>query len=82
VETLPYLTELISQIAHIPASDITPDSTPRLLAVDSLSLVEIAVSAESDLGIRVDDGELLPDHTVTEMVAILDAKRASAAVAD
>jgi acyl carrier protein len=78
LDALPYLISLISKVASIPESEVRPDATPRLLDIDSLSLVEIAVCAEGDLGIRVDNEDLLPDYTVAAMAATLNARLAAA----
>jgi acyl carrier protein len=76
MQTLPHLIALISQIAEFPAETITPDTMPSQLAMDSLDMVELTVNAETEFAITLETGELLAEHTVAELAAHIDAKRA------
>ncbi len=58
------LTDILEKVG-VPADKITPTAElDRDLGVDSLSMIEVAVAAEDNLGIRVDDGDLAKLHTV------------------
>ena len=65
------LTNILKKVG-VPADKITPTAElDRDLGVDSLSMLEVAVSAEDNLGIRVDDGDLANLHTVNDAAEYL-----------
>jgi acyl carrier protein len=61
----------------VPADDITPEATFEDLDLDSLDLVEFALAAEEDLGVRITDDEAADLKTLSDTVALLEAKGAS-----
>lgn len=65
------LTNILEKVG-VPAAKITPTAElDRDLGVDSLSMIEVAVAAEDNLGIRVDDGDLAKLHTVNDAAEYL-----------
>ncbi|MBA2576790.1 MAG: acyl carrier protein [Euzebyaceae bacterium] len=61
----------------VPADDISPEATFEDLDLDSLDLVEFALAAEEDLGVRITDDEAADLKTLSDTVALLEAKGAS-----
>ncbi len=60
----------------VPADDITPESTFEDLDLDSLDLVEFALAAEEELGVRITDEEAEELETLNDTVKLLEAKGA------
>jgi acyl carrier protein len=60
----------------VPADDITPDSTFEGLDLDSLDLVEFALAAEEEMGVRITDEEAEELETLKDTVQLLEAKGA------
>jgi acyl carrier protein len=73
VDTLRHVTAIVAAIADRPVEEITPES--RLvedLDLDSLQVVEIAVRAEEELGMPVDDSLLTePEMTVGQCAQVV-----------
>jgi acyl carrier protein len=68
--------ELLVEKFGIDADEITPDSTFEELDLDSLDLVEFALAAEEDLGVRITDEEAEKLETLSDTVALLESKGA------
>ncbi len=68
--------ELLVDKFGVPEEDIKPESTFEELDLDSLDLVEFALAAEEDLGVRISDEEAEDLETLQETVALLEAKGA------
>ena len=58
----------------VPAEDISPETTFEQLDLDSLDLVEFALGAEKDFGVRISDDEAEELRTVGDAVALLESK--------
>ncbi len=68
-EILAGLSEIIDEIAGVPADEVTPDKTfIDDLDIDSLSMVEIAVSAQDKFGVEIPDDQLKDLKTVQDVV--------------
>jgi acyl carrier protein len=68
-EILAGLTEIIDEIAGVPADDVTPDKTfVDDLDIDSLSMVEIAVAAQDKFGVEIPDDQLKDLKTVQDVI--------------
>ncbi|MCP9957297.1 acyl carrier protein [Streptomyces sudanensis] len=52
------LVEIVTKLHDAPGDRIGPDATFAQLDVDSLTMVEIAMGIERDLGVHIDDSEL------------------------
>ena len=75
-DTLTGLSEIIEEVAGVPAADVSPEkSFTDDLDIDSLSMVEIAVQAEDKFGVKIPDDELANLKTVADAVAYIDANR-------
>ncbi len=75
-DTLTGLSEIIEEVAGVPAADVSPEKTfTDDLDIDSLSMVEIAVQAEDRFGVKIPDDELANLKTVADAVAYIDANR-------
>jgi acyl carrier protein len=68
--------ELLIEKFGVPADDITPQSTFEAMDLDSLDLVEFALAAEEDLGVRISDEEAEQLTTLEDTVTLLEAKGA------
>jgi long-chain acyl-CoA synthetase len=78
LETVPAdpVTAVIASVAGVPADRLLP--TARLesdLEMDSLRRVELLGVIEDELGVYLDDDALLPDATVADVAAIVEAAR-------
>ena len=68
-EILAGLGEIIEEIAGVPADEVTPSkSFVDDLDIDSLSMVEIAVSAQDKFGVEIPDDQLKDLTTVQDVV--------------
>lgn len=61
----------------IGADEVTPEVTFEALDLDSLDLVEFAMAAEDDLGVKITDDEAAELKTVGDAVRLLESKGAS-----
>jgi len=68
-EILAGLSEIIDEIAGVPADEVTPDKTfVDDLDIDSLSMVEIAVAAQDKFGVEIPDDQLKDLETVQDVI--------------
>ena len=65
---------LLSERLGVPADDISPDATFDQLDLDSLDLVEFALGAEEQFGVRISDDEAEELRSVGDAVALLETK--------
>ncbi|MBL1106686.1 acyl carrier protein [Streptomyces sp. 5-8] len=70
------LVEILAKLHDAPADRFTPEATFAGLDVDSLTMVEISIRIERDLGVTVHDSELRPTLTLGRTAALIDAQRA------
>jgi acyl carrier protein len=68
--------ELLVDKFGVPAEDVTPEATFEDLDLDSLDLVEFAMAAEEDLGVRITDEEAEDLKTLSDTVSLLESKGA------
>jgi acyl carrier protein len=72
-EILAGLAEIVNEIAGIPAADVEIDkSFIDDLDLDSLTMVEVATSAEDKFGVRIPDENLKDLKTVRDAVDFID----------
>lgn len=67
---------LLSERLGVPADDISADATFEELDLDSLDLVEFALGAEEEFGVRISDDEAEALRSVGDAVALLETKGA------
>ena len=68
-EILSGISEIIDEIAGVPADEVTPDKTfVDDLDIDSLSMVEIAVAAQDKFGVEIPDDQLKDLKTVQDVI--------------
>lgn len=79
--TLERVSTLLSERLGVPADDISPDATFDELDLDSLDLVEFALGAEEEFGVRISDDEAEGLRSVADAVALLETKGAGVAQA-
>jgi acyl carrier protein len=60
----------------VPEGDISPQATFEDLDLDSLDLVEFALAAEEELGVRITDEEAEELKTLQDAVSLLESKGA------
>lgn len=61
----------------VPEDDIAPEATFDDLDLDSLDLVEFALAAEEELGVRISDEEAEDLETLQDTVKLLESKGAT-----
>jgi acyl carrier protein len=72
-EVLAGLSEIIDEIAGVPADEVTPDKTfVDDLDIDSLSMVEIAVAAQDKFGVEIPDDQLKDLKTVQDVINYIE----------
>jgi acyl carrier protein len=68
-EILTGLSEIIDEIAGVPADQVSPEKTfIDDLDIDSLSMVEIAVAAQDKFGVEIPDDKLKDLKTVQDVI--------------
>jgi len=78
-EILAGLSEIIDEIAGVPADEVTPDKTfVDDLDIDSLSMVEIAVAAQDKFGVEIPDDQLKDLKTVQDVIDFVGRASVSA----
>ncbi|MDV9174320.1 acyl carrier protein [Streptomyces sp. W16] len=75
--TYDQLVEILARLHDTPADRFTPEATFADLDVDSLTMVEIGIRIERDLGVTVHDSELRPTLTLAGTAALIDARQAA-----
>ncbi|WP_405818651.1 acyl carrier protein [Streptomyces sp. NBC_01390] len=75
--TYDHLVEIVARLHGTPADRFTPEATFADLDVDSLTMVEISIRIERDLGVTVHDSELSPTLTLAGTAELIDAKQAA-----
>lgn len=72
------LADILEEIAGVAPTDVALDkSFTDDLDVDSLSMVEIAMSAEDKFGVKIPDDELASLKTVGDAVSFIEKAQAS-----
>ena len=67
---------LVAQVAQVPSAQVAPGSRLETdLGLDSLGRIELLSVIEEELGSFVDDGQLDPDVTVSELEALVEGAR-------
>jgi len=78
-EILTGLSEIIDEIAGVPADEVTPEKTfVDDLDIDSLSMVEIAVAAQDKFGVEIPDDQLKDLKTVQDVIDYVERASVSA----
>lgn len=68
--------DLLVEKFGVPAEDISPQATFEDLDLDSLDLVEFALAAEEEMGVRISDEEAEELETLEDTVKLLESKGA------
>ncbi|MET7778434.1 MULTISPECIES: acyl carrier protein [Streptomyces] len=71
------LVDILARLHGAPADRISPEATFAELDVDSLTMVEISIRIERDLGVAVGDDELRSDLTLGDLAGLVDARQAA-----
>jgi long-chain acyl-CoA synthetase len=67
---------LVAQVAQVPSAQVLPGSRLETdLGLDSLGRIELLSVIEEELGSFVDDGQLDPDVTVSELERLVEGAR-------
>jgi acyl carrier protein len=78
-EILSDLAEIVNEVTGIPAADVQLDkSFTDDLDVDSLSMVEVVVSADEKFDVRIPDDAVKDLKTVGDAVSYLEKAQAAA----
>ena len=66
------LAEIVNEVAGVPATDVQLDkSFTDDLDVDSLSMVEVVVAAESKFGVKIPDDQVKNLKTVGDAISFI-----------
>ncbi|MCI0383776.1 acyl carrier protein [Streptomyces sp. CNQ085] len=74
--TYDQLVEIVTKLHDAPRDRTSPDVTFAQLDIDSLTMVEISMRIERDLGVHIDDNELQEDLTLGATTKLIDSKLA------
>lgn len=66
------LTSILHSKFGLPTSDLHGAVTFEELGFDSLALIELSLSIQKELGVRLDEGDLLPTQTTDEAATVID----------
>ena len=67
------LVDIVAEVAVVNAADITPDMTlGDDLNLDSLGRVEMLSAIEADLGVYLDESQIEPETTISQLQTILE----------
>ncbi|MEU6732676.1 phosphopantetheine-binding protein [Streptomyces physcomitrii] len=69
------LTAIVVRLHDAPADRISPEATFSDLDVDSLTMVEISMRVERELGVTIEDEELLPELSLGAAAELISARR-------
>lgn len=76
--TLDRLTTLLVTQFGASAPRVNGAATFEELDFDSLALVELAMLAQKEFGVAVDEQELTPDQSVSGVAELIDTRRTAA----
>jgi acyl carrier protein len=65
---------ILTATLKVPANEIHPDASLDELGIDSLALVELAMTLEEATGTAIAEDKLTPDLTLSEAVEVLAAE--------
>lgn len=74
--TYDQLVDIVTKLHDAPPDRISPDVTFAQLDVDSLTLVEISMRIERELGVHLEDNELEEDLTLGATTQLIESKLA------
>lgn len=70
------LREIICEFADVKPEDITEETNIRTdLALDSLSLLNLAVEIENEFDLEVSDRDAMNLETVGDVIALIESKK-------
>ena len=70
------LVAILQDVHDVTPEETTPQTTYHDLGVDSLTVVELTLQLQRELGIALEDDELTDDLTLAETASLIDAKLA------
>nr|MDT0663707.1 acyl carrier protein [Micromonospora sp. DSM 115978] len=68
------LVKLLTTGFGLRADEVSPELSFNDLELDSLALVELAMTAQEEFGVKISDDELSPQDTVAQAVEIIQGK--------
>ncbi|WP_434444149.1 acyl carrier protein [Lentzea sp. E54] len=77
-DTLDRLTTLLVTQFGASAQRVNGEATFEELDFDSLALVELAMLAQKEFGVAVDEQELTPDQSVSGVAELIGTRRTAA----
>ena len=72
------LSDLLTSKFGVGKDEMKPDALFIDLGLDSLALVELALTVEGMFGVDMDDAEIDPEHSVADAVKLLTSKGVAA----
>jgi acyl carrier protein len=73
-DTYDSLVKLLIDVMGLEAHEVQPTSTLGELEVDSLAMVELALLAQKQFGIRIEDEDLTAETTVAQTAELIESK--------
>jgi acyl carrier protein len=70
------LRDILAGPFKVDPEKITPESTLEQLGLDSLSVVELSLILETNLGVKISDDELLDTPTIGAMAELIGERGA------
>jgi acyl carrier protein len=71
-----HVVAMITTRFGVAPEDVRPDATLADLDMDSLALVEFALTVQSELGVQLGDDEVAPNDKLIDVVTLLESKGA------
>jgi acyl carrier protein len=73
------LLDLISHEVLMDRSKLVPQATIQALGIDSVDTVSVLFAVEEKYGVRLETSELSREHTLAQLMSLVQARVASAA---
>ncbi|MEV8506569.1 acyl carrier protein [Actinoplanes sp. NPDC051475] len=70
----PRVVELIAEKAELPVTELELGRTLEDAGLDSLHIMELALTVQKEFGVTIVEGELQLEQTVAEVVSHLEAR--------
>lgn len=71
--TTTVLVEVLADKLEMTTAEIPENATFEELAADSLTLLEMALTLEKRLKVKISEGVIQPEHRITEAAEILES---------
>lgn len=66
--------DVLTDWLMIPPELVIPEATPEDAGIDSLTLVELSLAIQKDMGVSIGESELVRARTIGEIADIIEAR--------